>query len=386
MSKKTIKEKFKGYTLYSKKEIDEIINDSIIVLDTNILLNVYRYSPDTRNYMFDILKKHKSNIWIPYFVAKEYFKNRDIVIKESEDINNIKSDFNSDLLKFKEHFNRYKNKNSYVAKMESKISELDELINGIKYEGDDYSIIEDKLLDIIGNSIGDEYCDVDLKNIIQEGQERIEKKLPPGYKDDDKSEFMFDCKVNGDYIIFKSFMDYSKEKSKNIIFITDDVKEDWFHIVKGEKLRGRMELLNEFYNETGKLLIITSFDYFVKKYHSDVKVSEDTLDEIKDIRDKINNYSDYYINSSDIRNLIRIFSSLTSDIDKDSYLDIIKRRLKKRMLTYKDCDLALHYIKKYLSNDEFEEYYNELFAFISNEKREIDKEYSIKSSLDKYGL
>ena len=78
----------------------------------------------------------------------------------------------------------------------------------------------------------------------------------------------------------------SKATKKDVIFITDDVKEDWFNYCDGEKNGGRCELLNEFYKKAGKLLLIYSMDGFVSAYSKNIKkqkYSESTMKELQHV-------------------------------------------------------------------------------------------------------
>lgn len=52
---------FKGYSNYSNEEYAEIWKEGMIVLDTNILLNFYRYSKETRDELYNTLKKLKKD-------------------------------------------------------------------------------------------------------------------------------------------------------------------------------------------------------------------------------------------------------------------------------------------------------------------------------------
>lgn len=85
MKEKSIMELFKGYTNYIEDEYKRIWESAVIVVDTNILLNFYRYSEDTKKEMFKILTNLKDRLWIPYQIAKEYFKNRNNVMVNSYD-------------------------------------------------------------------------------------------------------------------------------------------------------------------------------------------------------------------------------------------------------------------------------------------------------------
>lgn len=78
--KETMREMFKGYVDYQEQEYKFIWENALIVFDTNILLNFYRYSKETRKTMFEILDNLKKRLWIPYQVAHEFYKNRVNVI------------------------------------------------------------------------------------------------------------------------------------------------------------------------------------------------------------------------------------------------------------------------------------------------------------------
>jgi hypothetical protein len=80
-----MKEKFKGYYKPTQDEFAKLWNKCIFIFDTNILLNIYRYSESTRVLFLDILTKLKDRIWLPYQVAQEFHERRLEVIKEQQD-------------------------------------------------------------------------------------------------------------------------------------------------------------------------------------------------------------------------------------------------------------------------------------------------------------
>jgi len=83
MNKESMKNMFKGYSNYEQEEFNRIWSDGLIVVDTNILLNFYRYSDDTRKKFIKILNDLKDRLWIPYQVGKEYFNNKNKVMTTS---------------------------------------------------------------------------------------------------------------------------------------------------------------------------------------------------------------------------------------------------------------------------------------------------------------
>ena len=127
-SKRTMIEMFKGYIKYSNEEYKRIWEEAIIVLDTNILLNLYRYSDDARETIVDILKQIKNRLWIPYQVGKEFYKNKDNVMNETfQEYDNLSKKILADLNKAKDEVNQKKDNR---LKSKEKINEI--LDNDIK--------------------------------------------------------------------------------------------------------------------------------------------------------------------------------------------------------------------------------------------------------------
>src|SRR5260221_6409356 len=75
-------ELFPAFYDLSDEKISELWQEGIFVFDTNMLLNIYRYTDESRNRFFEILDRLKNRIWIPYQVALEYQDSRVEVIEE----------------------------------------------------------------------------------------------------------------------------------------------------------------------------------------------------------------------------------------------------------------------------------------------------------------
>lgn len=363
--KMTLEEEFKGYFNYSEEEYNRIWKDAIIVLDTNILLNFYRYSVNTRNDIFSTLSSISKRLWMPYWVTKEYLKNRYTVVTENatdydklinkiskniEDCLNEIHQKKSDNLNCKEKVEKIleKSKSSVVKILQDEKKSKKEGINNPQKN----NIIDEKILELFNNSYGSAFSDEEYRKIREEGIRRINNLIPPGYAGKDKKK-----DENGDYYIFYSMINKSKETKKDIIFITDDVKEDWFNYCDGEKKGGRCELLNEFYKETGRLMLIYSMDGFVSaysKHYSSSKYKESTIKELQHVsrvyqnRDMIDDFKrvHYFSNFRDLNNF---------DCGK-----------------FKNYFLYLEYFEKIYSTDNVEKRYALAMSFL--EILETDKE------------
>lgn len=87
-----MKEEFSEFYIPTKQEFDELWAKCIFVLDTNVLLDLYRYSTKTSLELIDTLRELATSdrLWIPYQVAYEYNKNRlKVIFEERSKIDSI---------------------------------------------------------------------------------------------------------------------------------------------------------------------------------------------------------------------------------------------------------------------------------------------------------
>ena len=74
---------FAEYYRLSDERIKEIWEDSSIVFDTNVLLNLYRYNEDTCREFIKVLEFYKDRLWIPYQVGLEFHRRREDIIRRN---------------------------------------------------------------------------------------------------------------------------------------------------------------------------------------------------------------------------------------------------------------------------------------------------------------
>lgn len=263
-----LKEKFREF--YFDKEDKNIWEESIIVIDTNVLLNLYRYTKETSDQILELLDKYKENLWMPHHVGLEYHYNRKSVILEQRGSNEkvcsafqqipdkIRDILNKDLSNFKKRHKDdldslvYEIKKVIEVKVHNlkKISEEDDLLQS--------DSIKSKITDLYSHRVGNPYSEEELKGIMKEADNRFNNEIPPGYKDvKNKKGIKYYNGVQiqnkyGDFILWKQVLDYAVENNTNIIFITDEKKEDWWYEAKGRIIGPRVELLNEFSNKSEK--------------------------------------------------------------------------------------------------------------------------------------
>jgi len=288
MSKTTINDLFIEYFLIcDAKKKNELIKNATIVLDTNVLLNCYRWSKNTAKEFLKVLQQIKKRIWLPYHVLHEFFKKRlDVIQQKRDTLKKLIEDIGK-IIKTLEETRELKTHD--FAEEKNKLIEVKESIShkiGVEIPDKCDDWILETITNLFKDKYGQPFPEEKCKAIIQEGKERYKKKIPPGYKDQNKDD---NIKFN-DLFIWKEIISYAKKNKKDVIFITDDQKEDWWWLdSQAQKISPRPELIKEFYNDTGQLCWIYTSDRFLETIKSvleleitDKEALEKAIKEIKE--------------------------------------------------------------------------------------------------------
>ena len=297
-----MKDKFLGYYWSDEDYENEVWENGMLVVDTNVLLDIYRVSPDTSDDLVKVLKAYAENdrLWIPYQVAQEYHEELYPIVYSQ--MGNFDTAYGF-LEKFKTKINEKRN---HPFLNEEQCQNIEEMLNNIKQIFDEQkeklkqSIKNDSLktriADIFKGRVGEELADDDLQIIREEGQQRYDKKIPPGYKDENKP----DDKKYGDLIVWKQIMSYAKENQRHVIFVSSDTKEDWYLKEGAQLIMPHPLLFQEFEKETEKHILIYSLELFLKivreRKFTDVK--DGTIDELEKISSQVNNTLRQFIDSN----------------------------------------------------------------------------------------
>lgn len=279
---------FKEYYGLNSSELDKLWNEGLIVFDTNVLLSLYRRSEGVRNDFISMIKSLNDRVWIPYQVGCEFHEHRlEEAMRPIEAVRAI----TGKLQKFENDFEQEYGNNPYLENKKIKTafkafrSRLDKMVQESLTSCPDF-LKEDGVLNLLtelfDGKTGPDYQEKRLAEIYRIGGERYSNKIPPGYKDAKKHEG--DRHRFGDLIIWLQIIDHAKAKAKDIIFVTDDKKEDWWEVYKDNRIGPRHELIREFREKTNNQLIwFYTPDRFLQcaKLKVGVSVKSKTIEEVK---------------------------------------------------------------------------------------------------------
>lgn len=266
----SIKQKFKWAIPLTENEIESIWNNAILTVDTNVLLDLYRYHPNTRESILDSIAIFKQRLWLSNQAITEFFSNRNKVIADSrnafKDGIQVMGDLSNLLCN---EIDKLINNNRTISKelvknIKSQLaSSINELVKGELEKKNEVSYKDDQILEkiisLFNNNIGEGFNNEEYKNLVTQAEERYKNKIPPGYKDNDKG----GERQYGDFILWKEILKHGKSINKPIIFITSDGKEDWWEINHGETAGPRNELKKEAWDEMNNHILIYKTESFL---------------------------------------------------------------------------------------------------------------------------
>ena len=290
---------FPGYYRLSKDEFAELWQKCVFILDTNSILNLYRYNEETRTDFINLLRKIESRLWIPHQVALEFQENRTTVINEQKNkLETIKTLLTKEESQIKGELRRFSVKHEdFLLKLNKLFDEFLEetrLLESQEFKLEEQDYIRDIIDNLFKDKIGEPPTEQELKDIYIEGEKRYPIKYPPGFQDlsNKKKETAYLCngmsfkREYGDLILWKEILKEVKTRNwTHVIFITDDAKEDWWREEKGKTVGARPELVEEICKAGASIFYMYTPDRFLNfaKEYLEVDIKEESISQVKNI-------------------------------------------------------------------------------------------------------
>lgn len=296
---------FPGYYRLNEEDFSDLWENCMFILDTNVLLNLYRYSEESRSDFLKVLHKIQTRLWVPHQVALEFQENRTKVIEEQEkkfdSIKGILEDNQSRIIGELSKFPSV-NHEKIIDKMSRLFSEFLEEIKPLKakqLKSNDHDYIRDTIDNLFKDKIGEPPTKLELKDIYEEGEERYKINYPPGFKDQQskKSKDSYLCngmafkREYGDLILWKEILKEVKIRNwKHVIFITDDAKEDWWRKEQGKIIGARPELVEEISKAGVSVFYMYTPEHFLKytKEYIEVDIKQESIQQVEEISGIVN--------------------------------------------------------------------------------------------------
>lgn len=232
--------RFKHSVPLSEQELSSLWNTAVFTVDTNVLLDLYRYHEDTRDALLASLEKFAGRLWLSHQAAEEFFRNRHTVIasgqKGFDEALTSFTDFDKVITALRN--NRVVPRATVDILQSSIRTGVDAARSAIldaKGKHPNYfdqDPVLDRILALFEGAVGPEPTAEEAKQLQTEATRRLQEKIPPGYRDGGKG----DSRAHGDYCLWRQILSHAKEAASPMVLITSERKDDWWEKVEGRRL------------------------------------------------------------------------------------------------------------------------------------------------------
>lgn len=267
--------------------------NGLLILDTNALLNLFRYSQRAREDFLKALIAKTDSLWIPHQVGTEFHRRRIGVINEqSKAFGEIEKALEKVRGQVDNAFNTYTRHPSLeISPLQAEFGEAvtaivaklhtareDHRTNMVARSTNDEIFAQ--ITDLFEGRVGAAFTDDELSKTYAEGAVRYDKHIPPGYKDADKGA----PGKYGDLVLWKQTLAHVTVVKRPAIFVTNDQKEDWWYIVDSERHGGRPELIEEYYAAAGERVHFMTTERFLEFAKTQVEdIRTESITELEDL-------------------------------------------------------------------------------------------------------
>lgn len=233
---------------WQPKSLDDIKNDCLVVLDTNVLLVPYNVSGKSLEEVGKVYRRlaHQNRLRIPGQVAREFAPLRAQKIGDLlKALNDKKSQVTTasingfTLLESLEEYRAAKELqdeiNDLIPKFHNEVSNVVDRVRSWGWN-DPVSVL---YTEVFAGAVVD--VTINREEMEKDFETRRNHKIPPGYKDAGKE----DGGV-GDMLIWRTILHLGSTAKQNVLFVTGDDKSDWWHRASNAPFHPRTELVEEF--------------------------------------------------------------------------------------------------------------------------------------------
>jgi hypothetical protein len=253
-------------------------------LDTNVLLDLHRFTKGTRGELIEILQglAKEDRVWVPHQAALEYHKAlADVVSRRQANYQSLVNQLHSWRKTFDEKLG------PLPAEIEGPLSALQRALESVRdshCSSEEDSALLDRITTLFQGRVGTPYPNDVMAQKHKEADARYKAKTPPGFIDAQKE----GTRQYGDFILWSQMIDYAREKKRSVIFVTGERKDDWWQDSHDGTRKPHPELRREFKIQTAQQFhMYDTHDFIAKAGRTlQVSVSKRTLDEARAARER----------------------------------------------------------------------------------------------------
>jgi hypothetical protein len=288
---------FPGYRLPPDHELNEALRAALVVIDANVLLNLYRYNESTRDDLLGVLQKVGDRLWVPHQVIKEFWRSRVGVLASRgsatvQALDALGKQQRASADAIRQWAKSVAAEAEFQGQLLDKIEALHaEIQDGMRAQAPASSQgvggaladpVLDKLQDLLDGKVGRKPATAEWEAAVKEGNERAERHEPPGYLDAEKADSDLPEGAAGDYLVWVQATDEGTRRALDVLLVTGDEKEDWWWRYRSEFLGPRIELVAE-YKARGdhQLYMMRPIDLLKRSSALQVSVRQESVEDVE---------------------------------------------------------------------------------------------------------
>jgi hypothetical protein len=259
---------FAGYKIASPEELDSALREAVVAVDANVLLDLYRFSPQTSSDLIKTFTSLGDRLVVPHQALREFWRHRqraqgsprgatkaatDALGKSARSMNDCLTTWAKAVgVNTGELAGLTGQVNDLVEALQQKLQQVLAHADADR-TGDP---ILDQLEELVRGRVTAPLADEEHAECVAEANRRIDAEIPPGYKDAGKQEDDSADGGAGDYLVWYQATRYAQEQGRDLLLVTRDEKEDWWWRQGAEFIGPRPELALEYGGLTGRRLFL----------------------------------------------------------------------------------------------------------------------------------
>lgn len=260
-------EGFEGYKTSTRSDHVSVLQEGLVVLDANVLLDLYRYGKQGRDDLIAALTAIGSRLWVPNQAMEEFWRNREGVLKDpggtAQLIRTLASSEEA-LVKAITLWGKQRSHSpeavddlvlevtNSVARIRAEVQEVSQEETDVWARDTSRDEVLQALNKILDGKVGGPLSRDAYEAALTESKRRGDNQIPPGFLDAKKPE----PESAGDYLVWEQMLIETGRRQVDVLFITRDAKDDWVRREGGEIRGPRMELTKECLLRTGRRLFL----------------------------------------------------------------------------------------------------------------------------------
>ncbi|MEV1115776.1 PIN-like domain-containing protein [Actinosynnema sp. NPDC049800] len=287
---------FPGYRRPSEDELADALRSALVVVDANVLLNLYRYNESTRDDLLGLLRGVGDRLWVPHQVMREFWRNRLTVLAgRAVATDQVLTALGKQQRAADDALHQWAKttaladavRDDLVRKVAKLHQDLVDVIGSHTPASPDSPGVPgrepvlDQLEALLRGKVGAKPEPTRWTELVKEGKRRAAAKEPPGYLDAGKDESNLPEGAAGDYLVWAQAVQEAARRDADLLFVTGDEKEDWWWRYRSEFLGPRVELVEQFAAASGKqLYMMRPVDLLKRAAAIEVEVRSESVSDV----------------------------------------------------------------------------------------------------------